>query len=291
MWRSGSGLVLGLHRSGHGRLILEHALSRGVRALDTAYSYHRFGSHRALARVAGDLLGQFSISTKVAFFPGEDRSRHSLDPEELRAAVEHSVRDLGRAPDVVFLHNPERVVYSGDSAAALDQLTAAGVALRDAVAHGLCRSWGWSSWDPRPLRALLDAATLDGLPGPQVVMLRAGLLVPADVLDAGEAIADRLGVAKPDRWGMSPFGGRRNDPLWTTVNPRQFLSPKQQAAPLQAVARAAFALPEVSLLAVGTDNPSHLDELITAMTLELDRATIDRYRALLRHRAATPVES
>ncbi|MFK8909432.1 hypothetical protein [Streptomyces sp. YS-3] len=52
---------------------------------------------------AGDLLPNFSLSTKVGFFPGG----HSLDPARLRTAVEQAVKDLGREPDLVFLHNPE----------------------------------------------------------------------------------------------------------------------------------------------------------------------------------------
>jgi aryl-alcohol dehydrogenase-like predicted oxidoreductase len=126
------------------------------------------------------------------------------------------------------------------------------------------------------------------MPGPQVVMLRAGLLVPTDVLDAGDQLADLLGCA---RWGMSPFGGRRDDPIWNTIKPCQFLTPQQEASPMQAVARVAFALPEVAQLAVGTDNPTHLDELIAAMALELDHTRVGRYRALLRQCAATPADS
>jgi aryl-alcohol dehydrogenase-like predicted oxidoreductase len=74
-----------------------------VTALDTAYNYHRFASHRTLARIAGDLLGRFEISTKVGYFP----DGHDLDPARLRQAVEQAAADLGRIPDTVLLHNPE----------------------------------------------------------------------------------------------------------------------------------------------------------------------------------------
>ncbi|HWR49332.1 MAG TPA: hypothetical protein VN327_17240, partial [Pseudonocardiaceae bacterium] len=79
-------------------------------ALDTGYNYLGFTSHRTLARTAGDLLPEFMISTKVGFFPGSARAEHSLDPRRLRQAVEESVEDLCRPPDVVLLHNPERTL-------------------------------------------------------------------------------------------------------------------------------------------------------------------------------------
>lgn len=284
MRRSGSGLVLGLHRSAHQRLILGHALDAGVRALDTAYNYRGFSSHRTLAAVAADLVGEFDVSTEVGFFPGSGgRPEHSLDPVRLRDAIDESATTLGHPPVVVFLHNPERALPGTDPAGELDRLAAACAVLQEAVAAGVCRSWGWSTWDTRPLAAALSD-TAD-IPAPQVLMVRAGLLVTGDVLDAAEHLADLFGLAAGTRWGMSPFGGEIARPVWDTVDPRGFLAPHQKASVVQALLRVAFTLPAVGRIAVGTDNPAHLDALITATDLALEEPRVARYRALLRERA------
>ncbi|MGH3565277.1 MAG: aldo/keto reductase [Pseudonocardia sp.] len=283
---AGSGLVLGLHRSGHDRLILEHALTTGIRALDTAYNYRRFTSHRTLASTAADLLGEFTISTKVGFFPGERGTPvHSLDPVRLRDAIDESATTLGVVPEVVFLHNPERALPGTDPAAELDRLATACQALDEARTAGLCRSWGLSSWDTRPLAAALpDTTAAAGIPVPRVLMVRAGLLVTADVLDTSEHLADIFGLPTGARWGMSPFGGNAAHPVWDTVDPREFLAPQQNSTVAQAVLRVAFTLPAVGRIAVGTDNPAHLDALIAATGLEIDHEKVARYRDLLRAR-------
>jgi pyridoxine 4-dehydrogenase len=287
MRRAGAGLVLGLHRSGHDRLILEHALTTGVRTLDTAYNYRGFTSHRTLAAAAADLLGEFAISTKVGFFPGPGGTpEHSLDPGRLRDAIDESATTLGHPPEVVFLHNPERALPGTDPAAELDRLVTACAALQEAVTAGLCRSWGWSAWDTRPLAAALpDTAAAARTPAPQVLMVRAGLLVTADVLDASEHLTDLFGLTAGARWGMSPFGGNAAHPLWDTVDPRGFLTPHQNATAAQAVLRVAFTLPAVGRIAVGTDNPAHLDALVAATALDVEHPRVARYRGLLRARA------
>jgi pyridoxine 4-dehydrogenase len=112
-----------------------------VHGLDTAYNYQRFTSHRALSRVAGDLLRQFSLSTKLGFFANGDLAgytQHSLDTARLREAVERSIGDLGRTPDFVFLHNPERTLSGLPTSEGRRQLVAAGNALAETVAAGLC---------------------------------------------------------------------------------------------------------------------------------------------------------
>ncbi|GAA0426300.1 aldo/keto reductase [Acrocarpospora corrugata] len=238
-------------------------------ALDTAYNYQHFGSHRALAATAADLLPDFSISTKVGYFPGG----HDLDPTRLRHAVRQSAQDLGRTPDTVLLHNPERSPGGlVDGCAALEQ----------ARQEGLCRAWGISTWDPQPLLGpLLDGT--GAIPRPDVVMVRAGLTVPAAVLEAGERFAEHVRARRV--WGMAPFGGDTSDPVWAKIDTSLFLAPGQQATAIQAVTAAAFAIPEVACLAVGTSNLDHLNEVSQASRLEADIATVRRYRDLLSRRA------
>ena len=133
-------------------------------ALDTAYNYSGFASHRTLRTAAGDLLDEFDLSTKVGFF----RDGHNLEPTRLRIAVEESAEHLGRRPNTVLLHNPET------SPAGFTAACEALAAMREA---GLFERWGISSWDPR----LLLYRPYRG-PRPDVLMVRAGLMVPTAVL-------------------------------------------------------------------------------------------------------------
>lgn len=255
-------------------------MALGVRAIDTAYSYSDFASHSTLARNARDLLPEFDLATKVGFFPGTGRAFHSLDPSRLTRAIEQSVTDLGRAPDAVLLHNPERSLACLPLGQAREQLADACRALADAAAEGMCRSWGIATWDPRPLVGLVR----DDVPAPDVLMVRAGLLVGRSALEAGQALAARFALPYARVRGMSPFGGSADSPVWNTIDPRIFLVDGKAASRLQAAFRVAYHLPEVGALAVGTDDPAHLRSLVDVLPAEIDEAKVARYIRLLRER-------
>jgi pyridoxine 4-dehydrogenase len=259
-------LALGLYRTGHTRRLLEGALELGVTDLDTAFNYHQFASHRTLAAIAGDLLPAFTISTKVGYFP----DGHDLDPARLRAAVEQSAKELGRSPDTVLLHNPESSVEGFADAC---------VVLRKMRDAGLCKNWGFSTWDPR---RLLEADW--AIPRPDVVMVRAGLTVSAAILNAVDELVDRAEIA--ELWGMAPFAGNAHDSIWQTVDTSTFLLPGQQGgSALQAGIATAFAIPEVTRLAVGTSHVEHLAEAVGGSRLEVSTERVTEYRTLLRERA------
>ncbi|WP_374581856.1 aldo/keto reductase [Frankia sp. CiP3] len=93
----------------------------------------------------------FSISTKVGFFREAGRIACSLTPGRIHRAVEESACDLGRIPDVAFLHNPEKSLLGASAVPVRECLDAACAALNETVAMGLCASWGISSWDTAPL--------------------------------------------------------------------------------------------------------------------------------------------
>ncbi|WP_234322523.1 aldo/keto reductase [Streptomyces sp. NRRL S-350] len=253
--------------------------------MDTAFNYLSFASHRTLFEVAGDLLPQFTISTKIGFFPHHDRPQHSLDPQQLWAAAEKTAEDLGRIPDVLLLHNPEHSLAHQPPAEAKGNLLSAFETMAEITKRGLCTFWGISSWRPRPLLTLTDAGSL---PPTDVLMTRAGLLVDADTLAAGELLAVGLGVEPDGRWGMSPFGGDSRQQVWTTFNTAVFLEPGQKATNIQSAFRVAFEIPPVHRVAVGTGSIEHLRSLVDALSLRVDRTTVDRYRSLLNERSSTP---
>ncbi|MFD9372118.1 aldo/keto reductase [Streptomyces sp. NPDC060020] len=272
-------LVLGLHRSRHHRDILTAALDLGVTSLDTAAAYLGFRSHAVLAETAADLLPKFALSTKVGFFPVAGGAEHSLDPSRLRLAIEEASRELGREPDTVLLHNPERSLTGLSPADGHALLGSACTALVTAARNGLCHTWGVSSWDTRPL----GTVGVDDLPSPDVLMVRAGFLVGIDLLDT-TAVLHSVWQAG-ETWGMSPFGGG-NGKVWEDFDPRPFLRPPQDGlSRVQAAFRTAFHLPSAAAVAVGTDNPGHLAELVQALSADVDTTAVSQYlRALHGHR-------
>lgn len=253
----------------------------GVTQLDTAFNYLRFRSHQVLARAAGDLLSKFRVSTKVGYFPGPDGQEHSLAPERLLTAVEQTAEELGREPDLVFLHNPEHSLH--ENAPRCRQILAeACAALGDAATKGTCGAWGIASWNPSRLSALVDV----NMPKPAVLMTRAGLLVGCETLDATDALRAAWGLDDGEVWGMSPFGGSANEPLWERFEPRLFLRDGCELSRVQAAFRIAYALPRVAAVAVGTDVPAHLGELVAGLASEVDERSVDAYRRLLKARSS-----
>ncbi|MGW3328701.1 aldo/keto reductase [Streptomyces virginiae] len=259
--------------------MLTAALDLGVTALDTAAPYFGFRSHAVLAETAADLLPKFTLSTKVGFFPSAGSAEHSLDPSRLRLAIEKAARELGREPDTVLLHSPERSLTGLSPADGHALLGSACTALVDAAREGLCRTWSVSSWDTRPI----GMVGVDDLPSPDVLMVRGGFLVGIDLLDTAAVL--RSVWQAGETWGMSPFGGG-NGKVWEDFDPRPFLRPPHDGlSRVQAAFRSAFHLPSAAAVAVGTDNPGHLAELVQALGAEADTTAVSQYlRALHGHR-------
>ncbi|WP_332757714.1 aldo/keto reductase [Streptomyces sp. MT206] len=148
-------------------------------------------------------------------------------------------------------------------------------ALADAARDGLCSAWGVASWDPRSL----DMVRVEDLPSPDVLMVRAGFLVGIDLLDATAVLRTAWQVGAT--WGMSPFGGGHRK-VWEDFDPRPFLRPPHDGlSRVQAAFRTAFHLPSASAIAVGTDDPGHLAQLVRALGADVDTAAVSQYlRAL-----------
>lgn len=215
----------------------------------------------------------------MGFFPGAGGAEHSLDPGRLRLAIEKAAGELGREPDSVLLHNPERSLTGLSPTDGHALLGSACTALADATRDGLCRTWGVASWDIRPLAMV----RVDGVPSPDVLMVRAGFLVGIDLLDAAAVLRDLWKVG--ETWGMSPFGGGHGK-VWEEFDPRPFLRPHHgDLSRIQAAFRTAFHLPSAAAVAVGTDDPGHLAQLVQALGAEVDTAAVSQYlRTLHSHR-------
>lgn len=73
--------------------------------------------------------------------------------------------------------------------------------------------------------------------------------------------------------------------MWGRIDSRVFLRDGIGLSPVQAAFRAAYELPKVGTVSVGTDNPAHLSDLVDALTGQVDERAIEEYRALLRARS------
>jgi aryl-alcohol dehydrogenase-like predicted oxidoreductase len=262
----------------------------GINRLDTAVNYRDHTAHTHLAATGRGLLDEFRISTKVGFFPASipgHPNQHSLDPRQLLHALRRGAEDLGRIPDVVFLHNPERGLTNPSDPVSGEILAAACDTLDTAAGEGLCRAWGISTWNAAAVLSVLDNTPMGMIAAPAAVMVRAGLLVGDTELSAGQALGDRFGLPIPARFGMSPFGGDTRDDIWRKVDPRRFLEPGQTATRFAAALRIAFDLPVCGAVTVGTSRTDHLRELAAAPDLDTAQAQIKRYRELLSSARAT----
>lgn len=180
---------------------------------------------------------------------------------------------------MVFLHNPEQSLKTLHLAQAHDYFADACEELARAADVGLCGSWGIATWEPAPLMKVLRAGS--GCPKPSTLMVRAGLSLTAEQLDADESLGWELNLDADQRWGMSPFGGSTSDPTWTMTDLSGFLEPEQDHTPVQAAFRLAFELPYCTRLAVGSGNERHLSELCAATQLEVNSGAVDKYRELI----------
>lgn len=226
------------------------------------------------------MLPKFTVSTKVGYFPRPGGAEHSLVPVRLHAAVEQAAGDLGQEPELVLLHNPEHSLREAGPHGQ-ELLAEACAALDDATGKGLCAAWGIASWDPSSLVGLIGPTA----PRPTTLMVRAGLLVGVRTLDAADALIKGWDLDPSEVWGMSPFGGSTSDPVWAKIDPRVFLGGSRQLSCVQAAFIAAYHLPKVGTVAVGTDEPAHLGELLGALVGEVEERTVQEYRSLLRDRS------
>jgi hypothetical protein len=112
-------------------------------------------------------------------------------------------------------------------------------------------------------------------------MVRAGLSLSSQQLDAAEALSEVLGVPATGRWGMSPFAGSTGEPAWTNTNYSPFLEPRQVFAPVQAAFRLAYELPPVHRVIVGSNDRDHLNDLTSAVSLRIASGAIAQYRKLV----------
>ncbi|MFI9261149.1 aldo/keto reductase [Streptomyces sioyaensis] len=151
-------LALGTYRCRGVAESAKAAVTTNVDWIDTAPNYQQGQAERQLAPFLATCPGM-RVSTKAGFFTKARASEaveagvltqeqadrgHSLEPAFLSWQTARSVEDLGRAADIVFLHNPETGHRTSKE---LEQdLLPAFEALELSCARGLTRGYGVATW-------------------------------------------------------------------------------------------------------------------------------------------------
>ncbi len=254
-------LILGCARVPLTSEILGLAGDLGIDELDTAYNYNSFRSLEQLRGVAA--FETFRITSKVGFFQREGGgTRHSLDPVELGAAVEDTVRRLDSQLDTILIHNPEASLVASIPCDPLT-LDRACEAMARCVERGLSKRWGLSLWRTRGLPPNLRL-----IQRPEVIMTRCGLTVGIDEIKSIMRLQSLPEGAHAEHRGMAPFGGSRSRRLLSNGN-LESLCPGASSTAAAAL-RLAFELPKVDRVCFSTSSCQHLREASEAIWLDLD---------------------
>ncbi|MFF9346666.1 aldo/keto reductase [Streptomyces sp. NPDC014734] len=164
-------LALGTYRTYGVVAAARTAIEQGVRWIDTAPNY-QYGTAEKLLFPVLERFPSVRVSTKVGLLDETRQAKasaagvltssrlgkkFSLDPLYIAWQARMSWTDLGRTPDVTFIHNPE--IDEPSEKELDDRILRAFEALEECCAQGLTKSYGVATW-----RGLHDGSiTIDRL--------------------------------------------------------------------------------------------------------------------------------
>ncbi|MFJ5561116.1 aldo/keto reductase [Streptomyces sp. NPDC093250] len=250
------------------------AVDAGVTWIDTAPNYGS-GSAETELRPVLDACPQVRVSTKVGFVPDSDRRAardagvlpddhdrgHCLARPYIAWQLARSRTRLGRAPDLVFVHNPEH--GRTDRTDLSRTLAEAFVELENAADTAEIGGYGVASWaglssgmfTVSELTAL--AATVGGphhhFRAVQFPVSLIHLAVVAEALDGYGALAEAR-EAGLEVFASAPLGGGELLGAMTEELVR-FINP--EASPAQAALLVALSAPGVSRVLLSASTPAH----------------------------------
>lgn len=260
------------------------AAALGAAWIDTAPNYRGGSAHHDLAPTLSTHPGIY-VSTKVGFISRTARvagvaagvitaaqaeDGHSLRPAYVRWQTERSVAELGRRPEVVFLHNPERI---GERNAVLAAISLAFEALEELVAAGLISGYGVATWSGFSTGAftvadLIDAAARAAGSGHHLRAIQ--LPVSLVALDAAAEALDGVGpIAAASAAGLEVFassplhGG--DLPGMITGDLVDLIRPGLE--PPEAALHVVASTPGISRILLGTSNAAHWQRALRALEL------------------------
>ncbi|MER5969164.1 aldo/keto reductase [Streptomyces sp. NPDC002055] len=257
------------------------ALAAGVGWIDTAPNYAQ-GAAEAHLQLVLDAHPQVGVSTKVGFVPPSDRQaayaagvlpsggneRHCLNRSYAAWQLARSVARLGRAPQLVFVHNPEH--GARDRKSLLWVLSDVFEELESAADSGLVAGYGVATWSGLSsglftVSELTEVAVKVGGPqhrlrAVQFPLSLVHLSVVAEALDGRGSLCEAQ-EAGLDVFASAPFGGGALIELMTTELVR-LIAPSASAA--QAALMVALSAPHVSRVLVSASSPAHWADAVSA---------------------------
>ncbi len=258
-------LALGTYRCRDIPQAAVHAVACGASWIDTAPNYQH---GRAQTRLRPVLAGNpdLRVSTKVGFAaaasdarvltPGEAASGHCLTDRYVIWQSRRNAAELGRTPDVVFVHNPER------TACPLDAITGAFTALEAEARAGRIGGYGVATWtgfeSAFSVADLLDIAARCGGPGHHLaaVQLPVSLVMlkpVAQALDGTGPLAEATAVGL-GRFISAPLHGGEL-PAMVTDELARLIDPG--TTPAEAALRVTASTPGVKHILLGSGRAQH----------------------------------
>jgi len=181
----------------HAETVLRRAVEIGISLFDTADVYGAGRMESLLGKIAPF---DATIVTKIGTDRSTDPPTKRFDKEYLRAAAERSQKRLGRAIDVLLLHNPSSATLEAPEAIAT---------VEELVKEGVARHWGVSAGDDIVARLAMERDA-------EVVELAYNLMHSIDLHRiAGDVMITRAGIL-----ARSPLAHGLLSGLWTLE--RQF---------------------------------------------------------------------
>ncbi|WP_404949531.1 aldo/keto reductase [Streptomyces sp. ARC14] len=262
------------------------AVDAGVKWVDTAPNYAR-GMAEAPLRVVLDRHPSVGVSTKVGFVPVSDRRAaisagvlfgeqarrgHCLSRPYIAWQVDLSHARLGRAPDLVFVHNPENAATTRNEV--LLALTSAFEEMETAADAGLIHGYGVATWTgfSSGLFTISDLVCLAQRVGGWRHHFHA-VQTPVSLVHLGlvaEALRGSGPLHQARETGIrvftsAPLGGGG---LLEMMTPElvHFIDPS--ATPAQAALRVALSAPGVSRVLLSASTPAHWAEALGAAARE-----------------------
>ncbi|KUL46738.1 aldo/keto reductase [Streptomyces regalis] len=263
-------LALGTYRCRDIPQAAVHAVACGGTWIDTAPNYHH---GRAQTQLQPVLAGNpdLRVSTKVGFFtpdiataargagvltPAEAASGQCLTHRYVAWQSRRTTAELGRTPDIVFVHNPERAARPHDA------IASAFTALEVEARAGRIGGYGVATWTgfegTFSVADLLDIATRCGGPGHHLaaVQLPVSLVVlkpVAQALDGTGPLAEAT-AAGLDTFVSAPLHGGEL-PAMVTDELAHLIDPG--STPAEAALRVTASAPGAKRILLGSGRAQH----------------------------------
>ncbi|MFF8367826.1 aldo/keto reductase [Streptomyces lydicus] len=259
------------------------ALDAGVNWIDTAPNYQGGEAERHLAPVLETHPG-VGVSTKAGYvaearraeavsaggLPPEEAARgHSIRPAFVSWQAERSREELGRAPDIVFLHNAE---HGHTTPSSLEHaLLLAFEALEEACARGVLGGYGIATWDAfhQGLTTIERLLTLARMAGGRhhhfkAVQLPLSLIRIAPLADALSGIGTLADAASAgvDVFASAPLHGGE---LLDIVTPAVAEQLDPGLTPLEATLGTVASSPGVTRILLSASTAKHWAEAAAAV--------------------------